>query len=109
MFWCKISDKVFRVKTVTEDDITIFKLNGFWAWLIMALSILAYDIFAIKTKKAETMSTALWRMLQNPTHSPALMMVWLSITYHLFINKQARSSYKMAYVKITGAKHNNGI
>lgn len=61
----------------------------------MALSILIYDLTAIKTKKAETMSTALWRSLQHPVKFPITAAAWAITTYHLFSSAPARESFKI--------------
>jgi hypothetical protein len=70
------------------------KIPGDFAWIALAAGIVAYDVFAIKTKKAETMSSAIWRSLAHPIKSPLAALIWLSLTWHLFGNKQARKSYK---------------
>jgi hypothetical protein len=70
------------------------KIPGEYAWGIMSLGILLYDLTAIKTKKAETMSSALWRSLQHPVKLPTTTIVWLIITHHLFVSANARSSIR---------------
>jgi hypothetical protein len=70
------------------------KLPGEIAWGVMSLGILAYDLTAIKTKKAETMSSALWRSLKHPIKLPTTTLIWLILTYHLFASANARSSIK---------------
>ena len=71
------------------------KISGEYAWLIMALGITAYDLFAIKTKKIETMSTALWRSLHHPFKLPVAAIAWAILSYHLFASKNARDSIKI--------------
>lgn len=70
------------------------KVKGDYAWGVMALGILAYDLIAIKTKRAETMSSAMWRSLEHPIKSPAVVLIWLKLTHHLFFNKNARRALK---------------
>lgn len=72
------------------------KITGFYAWILMALGICAYDMYAIKSNKYETMSTALWNSLAHPFKSAPLILVWLGITHHLFGNTRARNSYKQS-------------
>jgi hypothetical protein len=68
------------------------KISGEYAWLTMALGILTYDLVAIKTKKIETMSGALWRSLQHPVKSPFALLTWGIVTHHLFASTSARKS-----------------
>lgn len=73
---------------------TLKKFDGLYAWLLMAVGILSYDLYAIRTGRAETMSTALWRTLQHPAKSLIPILVWGTITHHLFGNRNARNSYR---------------
>jgi len=70
------------------------KISGEYAWVLMALGIFSYDMFAISTKKFETMSSALWRSLQHPIKSPVAIFSWIVLTHHLFASKPARASIK---------------
>lgn len=70
------------------------KISGEYAWVAMALSITLYDLVAIKTKKMETMSTALWKSLNHPMKFPVAPIAWAILTYHLFASSNARSSMK---------------
>ncbi len=72
---------------------TLTKVSGEFAWLAMAAFIFTYDMVAIKTKRYETMSSALWRSLSHSFKAPFACGVWLVITHHLFANKNARQSY----------------
>lgn len=81
------------------------KIRGEYAWVVMALSILTYDLVAIKTKKAETMSSAIWRSLEHPIKFPLTSLAWGIATYHLFSSQPARKSIKT--LKTT--KYNKGV
>jgi hypothetical protein len=72
------------------------KITGFYAWILMALGIFTYDMYAIRTQKFETMSTALWNSLAHPFKSAPLIVIWLTVTHHLFGNSKARNSYKQS-------------
>lgn len=74
-----------------EED----KVRGDIAWAVMALSITLYDVYAIKSKKAETMSGALWRSLKHPFKFPIATIIWGVLTYHLFAGRNARTSIKV--------------
>lgn len=72
----------------------------------MALGILTYDLLAIKTKKMETMSHAVWKSLAHPVKFPIATITWGILTHHLFINNKARNSMKelSKNIKNKGAK-----
>jgi len=74
--------------------------TGEYAWITMAFAIATYDIIAIKTKKAETMSTALWQALQDPFKLPLTVLSWSVLIHHLFLSKNARDSVKELRKKI---------
>ena len=42
------------------------RISGSYAWLAIIASVLAYDIYAVKTKKAETLTRAFWRSTEQP-------------------------------------------
>lgn len=79
---------------------TIHKLDGLYAWMLMAIGIMGYDLYAIRSGKAETMSSALWRTLQHPGKSIVPIVVWGTITHHLFGNRNARAAYKTSTTMI---------
>lgn len=89
----------------TKSDSQNEKLTGMTAWALMSLGIFIYDMFAIRTQKAETMSGALWRLLKYPVKSVPLVGIWGIVTYHLFGSSMARESYKTAIE----ALHNKSI
>ncbi len=78
------------------------KVRGEYAWGVMALGIFSYDMVAIKTKKAETMSSALWRSLEHPIKFPFTSAAWAILTYHLFTSEPARRSLKVLYTTFKG-------
>jgi len=78
---------------------TIDKLQGEYGWLFLVAGIIGYDVVAIKSKKAETLSTALWRNLEQPAKGIAMLLAWGWVTHHLFFNNRARTSYKVVIGK----------
>ena len=76
------------------------KIKGDYAWGVMALMILTYDLVAIRTKRIETMSAAMWRSLEHPIKSPLVLLIWLKLTHHLFGNKTARRAIRIL-LKVT--------
>ena len=66
------------------------KKSGTIAWGSLALGILAYDIYAIKSKKIETLTRSFWRLTEKPIEGSLLIGAWLGLTFHLLIEKQIR-------------------
>lgn len=70
------------------------KVPGDFAWIVLVSGIVMYDVAAVFSGKAETLSSALWRSLSHPVKSPLTAMLWVGVTWHLFANKEARASYR---------------
>jgi hypothetical protein len=66
------------------------RISGSYGWLVLFLGVLAYDTYAIKTKKIETLTRAFWRSTENPTKSIVPVGVWLLLTFHLLGEKKLR-------------------
>lgn len=75
------------------------KISGEYGWLGLTLIIVAYDAYAMKTKKIETLSAALWKSLAHPKKMPAAACIWGILTWHLFLDAHARQSYKKHFIK----------
>jgi hypothetical protein len=78
-----------------ESSVLVEKepLIGDWAWLGLIIGIFSYDMFALKSKKCETMSAAIIRSLAHPIKGPTAVLAWVTVTHHLFGNKRARRCY----------------
>ena len=72
------------------------KRSGASAWACLALAIIVYDLYAIKSKKIETLTRSFWRLTEKPTTGSIFIGVWLGLTFHLLIEKLVRKkiSYK---------------
>lgn len=79
----------FRNKPILEKQTT----SGAFAWLSLALLILAYDIYAIKSRKIETLTKTFWRLTEKQTNKIMLFGAWLVLTFHLLIEKPLRKSF----------------
>lgn len=69
------------------------KKSGTIAWGGLALGIIAYDIYAIKSKKIETLTRSFWRLTEKPLTGSIFTGVWLGLTFHLLIEKLVRKSF----------------
>ena len=66
--------------------------SGVGAWVAVALGIIAYDVYAIKSKKIETLTRSFWRLTEKPTTGSIFIGVWLGLTFHLLIEKLIRKN-----------------
>jgi hypothetical protein len=82
--------KVFNTPLILEKD---DKKSGTIAWGGLALGIIAYDIYAIKSKKIETLTRAFWRHTENKITGSIFTGVWLGLTFHLLIEKLIRKNF----------------
>ena len=85
----KLSD-IFSTPLVLERT---NQKSGSIAWGGLAAGIIAYDIYAIKSKKIETLTRAFWRLTEKPLSGSILIGVWLGLTFHLLIEKLVRKSF----------------
>lgn len=69
------------------------KKSGTPAWGGLALGIIAYDIYAIKSKKIETLTRSFWRLTEKPLTGSLFTGVWLALTFHLLIEKLIRKNF----------------
>lgn len=74
----------------TEFSLEKTKTSGVFAWLSLALGILAYDIYAIKSSKIETLTRSFWRLSEKESIGIIFIGVWLGLTFHLLIEKSVR-------------------
>lgn len=66
------------------------RVSGTYAWLALALSVVAYDAYAIKTKKAETLTRAFWRLTEKPIKAVLPVTLWTALSAHLLLEKKVR-------------------
>lgn len=71
---------------LTKDD----RQSGLYAWALMAMFVIAYDAYAIKTKKAETLTRAFWRLTEKGIQKYIPLLLWSAITLHLVLEKDVR-------------------
>ncbi len=82
--------KMFGTPLILEKD---DKKSGAIAWGGLALGIIVYDIYAIKSKKIETLTRAFWRHTENKITGSIFIGVWLGLTFHLLIEKLIRKNF----------------
>jgi len=78
-----------------KDD----RVSGAYAWILLFAAIVAYDTFAIKTKKVETLTRAFWRSTEQPVKNIIPIGLWLTLSFHLLGEKTIRK-------KLFGGKSN---
>ena len=66
------------------------RASGLYAWLAILAAVTAYDIYAVKTKKVETLTRAFWRGTEKPLQKVIPITVWTGLTAHLLLEKSIR-------------------
>lgn len=69
-----------------KDD----RISGAYAWLALATAVIAYDTYAITSKKAETLTRYFWRSTEEPKKSIIPLTCWAILTAHLLVEKNIR-------------------
>jgi len=85
----KLSSAFFTPLVLDKQD----KKSGSIAWSGLALGIIVYDIYAIKSKKIETLTRSFWRLTEKPLTGSIFTGVWLGLTFHLLIEKLIRKNF----------------
>ena len=85
----KLSDILGPFPDLQKDH----RKSGSVAWGGLVLGVIAYDIYAIKSKKIETLTRSFWRLTEEKIPKIALTGVWLGLTFHLLIEKLVRKSF----------------
>jgi hypothetical protein len=73
------------------------RTTGLIGWLFLALIVIAYDLYAIKTKNIETLTRAFWRMTEKPLSRIPFMVLWMVLTFHLIFEKDIRRKRTQKY------------
>ena len=60
------------------------------AWGVLLSSIIAYDIYAVRSQKIETLTRAFWRLTEEPIKKIIPITVWIGLTAHLLLEKDIR-------------------
>ena len=76
---------------LSKDD----RVSGTYAWIALLSAVLAYDIYAIKHKRAETLTRAFWRNTEKTKTGIIPVALWGVATVHLIAEKRIR---RMAFV-----------
>lgn len=82
----KLSDYYSSPISLEKDD----RVSGAYAWLALAAAVVAYDSYAIATKKAETLTRYFWRSTEEPKKSIVPLACWSILTAHLLLEKNIR-------------------
>lgn len=57
--------------------------SGALGWAALAFYIFAFDLYAIRTKKIETLTRSFWRGAASPSRTFFVHFAWLLATFHL--------------------------
>jgi hypothetical protein len=64
--------------------------TGLIGWAILIGYVIAYDVYAIKTKKVETLTRSFWRLSEGKMSKASVFGAWAIVTSHLMIEKNVR-------------------
>jgi hypothetical protein len=84
----KLSDYYKSPVILDKDE----RLSGAYAWVALFAIIAAYDYYAIKSKKIETLTRSFWRSTEKPIKSIVPLASWTILTAHLLLEKNIRKS-----------------
>ena len=66
------------------------RVSGLIGWLLVAGLVIAYDVYAMKTKKAETLTRYFWRISEGKISKAPVFAAWTILTAHLVLEKKVR-------------------
>lgn len=66
------------------------RLSGIIGWGTLAALIIAYDIYAIKSEKIETLTRSFWRLSESKIAKFPVLVSWAVLTLHLVAEKDIR-------------------
>jgi hypothetical protein len=66
------------------------RVSGAFGWALIVAFVVAYDAYAIKTKKAETLTRTFWRLSEGKMSRIPVFAAWATLTFHLLLEKNVR-------------------
>lgn len=82
----KLSDYVTTPINLEKDN----RITGLIGWALLVGYVLAYDTYAIKTKKIETLTRSFWRLSEGKVSKAPVFLAWAIVTSHLVVEKNIR-------------------
>lgn len=82
----KLSNYITSPINLQKDQRT----SGLFGWALLLAVVIAYDAYAIKTKKAETLTRSFWRLSEGKMSKAPVFGAWGIITAHLMLEKSIR-------------------
>jgi hypothetical protein len=82
-----------KLSDILDNPITLDKDNrrsGVVGWLGLVCIVVLYDVYAIKTKKIETLTRSFWRHTEHKIGQSIFIGAWLGLTFHLLFEKMIR-------------------
>lgn len=64
-----------------------YPFPGLWGWMATAATVVAYDLWAAKSKRP-TMSRTLGHYLHKPILGPVFAGAWSALAYHLLVEER---------------------
>jgi hypothetical protein len=66
------------------------RITGLIGWALLVGYVIAYDIYAIRTQKVETLTRSFWRLSDKKISRAPVFFAWAVVTSHLVLEKNLR-------------------
>jgi hypothetical protein len=66
------------------------RASGLIGWALLFAFVVAFDAYAMKTKKIETLTRSFWRLSEGKMSKAPVLGAWLIVTFHLMLEKEVR-------------------
>lgn len=82
----RLSDFFCQPLSLKKDK----RISGLFGWLVLFAYVIAYDFYAIKTRKIETLTRSFWRSTEKTIPGIIFIGAWVTLSVHLLIEKPVR-------------------
>ena len=82
----KLSNYIASPINLEKDQ----RITGLIGWSALIGCVIAYDIYAIRTKKIETLTRSFWRLSEGKASRIPVLATWAIVTAHLVAEKNIR-------------------
>ena len=85
-----------KLSNILSNPISLEKdsrKSGLIGWTGLIAIIVLYDVYAIRTKKIETLTRSFWRHTEQAIGKSIFIGAWLGLTFHLLLEKMIRKKY----------------
>jgi hypothetical protein len=66
--------------------------TGATGWLLLSVTVILWDLWAIRTQRVETLTRSFWRLSKTSWGGFALQAIWGILTAHLLVEARLRQA-----------------